>query len=349
MLGRGLFDLMLAIGLIFCMGFARTTRAVALAERQKLYVDAARVAGLRTPAILFRQVLPNLAGALIVQGSVFLASAIMVESALSFLGIGLESDTPTWGAMLSNAAANTQQPFLAFPPGLAIVSRCWRSTCVGDGHRRRHDRQCPSRPQARRRARSRRTGATAASRPRAHWIADREPSWSSGDVTVAPGRLGGPARWCSDVSLAHRPRRGRRAARRVRVGEVDARPRRRSACCLPASAWRPGRSWFEGRRIDDLDERGLREIRGRGMAVVLQDPMSALSPVHTIGRQLAEPLRAHFGLTGARPRANGRSSCWTASVSRTRSAGSTTIPTSSPAAWRSAWRSRWRWRPARGC
>ncbi|GAA3392635.1 dipeptide/oligopeptide/nickel ABC transporter permease/ATP-binding protein [Cryptosporangium minutisporangium] len=296
-LGRGLFNLMFAIGLIFCMGFARTTRAVALAERKKLYVDAVRVAGLRTPAILFRQVLPNLAGALIVQGSVFLASAIMIESALSFLGIGLESDTPTWGAMLSNAAANTQQPFLAVPPGLAIVCTVLAFNIVGVGI---GDAMTGTGRSSLPRRRVRRAAAPVGESvtPEARAVLEFR------DVTVAVGGGKEPVPLVQDVSLAIG--RAEVVALLGESGSGKSMLARSALGLLPAGVHLAGGSvWFEGERIDDLDERGLRKIRGCGMAVVLQDPMSALSPVHTIGRQLGEPLRVHAGLTGkaARERA----------------------------------------------
>jgi oligopeptide/dipeptide ABC transporter ATP-binding protein len=289
-LGRGLFNLMLAIGLIFCMGFARTTRAVAMAERQKLYVDAAKVAGLRTPEILFRQVLPNLAGPLIVQGSVFLASAIMVESALSFLGIGLESDTPTWGAMLSNAAAHTQQPFLAFPSGLAIVCTVLAFNIVGVGI----GDALSGKPRAANKTNPRVQPAGPASPTNPDAVLEFQGVTVSvagvplvQDVSLSIGRS-------EVVALLGESGSGKSMLARSALGLLP-----------PGVLLTAGSIMFEGRRIDDLDERGLRGIRGRGMAVVLQDPLSALSPVHTIGRQLAEPLRAHFGLTGkaARKRA----------------------------------------------
>ncbi|SHN76024.1 dipeptide/oligopeptide/nickel ABC transporter permease/ATP-binding protein [Cryptosporangium aurantiacum] len=300
-LGRGLFNLMLAIGLIFCMGFARTTRAVALAERQKLYVDAAKVAGLRTPAILFRQVLPNLAGALIVQGSVFLASAIMVESALSFLGIGLESETPTWGAMLSNAAANTQQPFLALPPGLAIVFTVLAFNIVGVGI---GDALTGTGRGLSRRGRKRRRPTPQAPRPAAPVVSESRAVLEFRDVTVAVEGRKRPTPLVQDVSLAIG--RAEVVALLGESGSGKSMLARSALGLLPAGVeLASGSVWFEGKRIDDLDHRGMRKIRGAGMAVVLQDPMSALSPVHTIGRQIGEPLRAHAGLTGkaARERA----------------------------------------------
>ncbi|HRN28403.1 MAG TPA: ABC transporter permease, partial [Terrimesophilobacter sp.] len=133
-LGREIFILMLAIGLIGASLFARMTRAVVLVERNKLYVEAAEVAGLRHGHIIFGQVLPNLIGPIVTQGSVFLGSAIMIESAMSFLGIGLPSSVPTWGAMLSLALDyQSQAPHLAWPPGIAIVLTVLAFSVFGDG------------------------------------------------------------------------------------------------------------------------------------------------------------------------------------------------------------------------
>jgi peptide/nickel transport system ATP-binding protein len=137
-LGRGLSSIMLAIGIIFAMNFSRMARAITLAERSKLYVDAAAVSGLRESAIVFRQVLPNLAGPLIVQAAILTGTAIILESALSFLGIGLESAVPSWGGLLGVAAGQQAvQPFLAFPPGVAIILTVLSFNLLGDALRSR--------------------------------------------------------------------------------------------------------------------------------------------------------------------------------------------------------------------
>jgi oligopeptide/dipeptide ABC transporter ATP-binding protein len=302
-LGRSLPNLILAIGLIFCMGFARVTRAVTLAERNKLYVDAARVSGLGTPQILFRQVLPNLGGVVVVQATVLLGAAIMVEAALSFLGIGLDTQTATWGGMLGEAAANPSQPFMAFPPGVAIVLTVLAFNLLGDGI---NDAVTGA---GRRRGRSRRPAPATAVAPAAGTAApDGAPADPGAvlefrDVTVGVGDPGSaPVPLVEDVSLTIR--RGEVVALLGESGSGKSMLARSALGLLPPGVRLvSGSIRFEGREIGGLDERGMRSVRGRGMAVVLQDPMSALSPVHTIGVQLCEPLRTHFGLSRSAARA----------------------------------------------
>jgi ABC-type dipeptide/oligopeptide/nickel transport system permease subunit len=131
-LGRALENIVVAIGVVFCMGLARMTRAVTLVEREKEFVDAAKVAGLRSPSILFREILPNLIVPLTAQASIMLGSAILIESTLSFLNIGLEE--ASWGGMLSAATGQlNQHPWMAFPPGLAIVVAVLSFNLVANG------------------------------------------------------------------------------------------------------------------------------------------------------------------------------------------------------------------------
>ena len=133
-LGRELYSIVLAVGAIFIMNFARMARAITLAERGKVYVDAAKVTGLTERSIIFRQILPNLLGPLVIQGAILTGAAIIIESMLSFVGIGLQSSTPSWGGLLGLAAGKIAiQPFLAIPPGRC---NCADRACVQHARRR---------------------------------------------------------------------------------------------------------------------------------------------------------------------------------------------------------------------
>ncbi|OLT31121.1 hypothetical protein BJF79_08985 [Actinomadura sp. CNU-125] len=303
-LGRGMGTLMLAIGLIFCMSFARMTRAVTLAEREKVYLDAARVAGLGTPEIMFRQVLPNLAGPLVVQAAVYMGAAIGVESALSFLGLGLEASEPSWGGMLSVAATEqARQPFLPFPPGLAIVVTVLAFNFVSDGI---GDALAGGRTKP-----ARRRKAVLAKAP--------VPKAVPADVAAEAGAEGGAVLEVRDVTVElERPGKepvplvqdARLTVGRAEmvglVGESGSGKSMLARAVLgllpPATRLAAGSVRLDGREIAGLPEKALRDVRGRGVSVVFQDPMTALSPVHTIGRQVTEPLRVHFGLSKAAAR-----------------------------------------------
>ncbi|MEU9732968.1 dipeptide/oligopeptide/nickel ABC transporter permease/ATP-binding protein [Streptomyces sp. NPDC048002] len=311
-LGRGLMSLMLAVGLIFCMSFARLTRAVTLAERERQYVESAQVAGLRTPEILFRHVLPNLTGPLAVQAAGFLGHAVVIESVLSFLGLGLESDTASWGAMLSLAAEHqAEQPFLAFPPGIAIIVTVLAFNVISDGinealmgggrasvSRRFRGmlKAAPTAPAAGDVDRS----ATAAG----DGADDTDAVLSVRNVTVALDGPDGPVPLVTDASLTLRD--GEVLGLLGESGSGKSILSRSVLGLLPRGIHlTEGSVRLRGEEIAGLGEKEMRAHRGTGISVVLQDPMTALSPVHTVGRQLCEPLRLHFGMSkeGARARA----------------------------------------------
>ncbi len=301
-MGRGLVPLMLAVGLIFCMSFARLTRAVTLAERERQYVESAQVAGLRTSEILFRQVLPNLTGPLAVQAAGFLGHAVVIESVLSFLGLGLESDTASWGAMLSLAAEHqTEQPFLPFPPGVAIVLTVLAFNLISDGIN--DALMGGGRASVRRRFRgiveSASPQPSAAGKSAAD--ADDDVVLAIRDVTVTLDGPDGPVPLVQDASLTLRHREV--------LGLLGESGSGKSILARSALGLLPrgihlteGSVRLDGVEITGLGEKELRAHRGTGISVVLQDPMTALSPVHTVGRQLCEPLRLHFGMTKEKAR-----------------------------------------------
>ena len=135
-LGPGLFTTMIAIGIVYIPRFARVTRGSVLAEREKEYVEAARMVGESNFSILFRQILPNTLSPLIVQATVFIAYAILTEAALSFLGLGIQPPNPSWGSMLNEAKVFIESdPHLAIVPGLAISITVLGFNLFGDGLR----------------------------------------------------------------------------------------------------------------------------------------------------------------------------------------------------------------------
>ncbi|MFV2194964.1 dipeptide/oligopeptide/nickel ABC transporter permease/ATP-binding protein [Nocardiopsis sp. LOL_012] len=303
-LGRGLLPMMFAIGVIFCMNFARMTRAVTLVERRKLYVEAAHVTGLREREIVFRQVLPNLVGPLVVQGAVFVGSAIIVESALSFLGLGLDSHTPTWGGMLSVAAEEqVRQPFLAFPPGLAIILSVLAFNILGDGV---NDAMNNTRKRKRPRL-----GARGAARTKVVPAAERRevPPVSESallevrGVTVSVNTPGAaPVPLIRDVSLS--VGRGEMVGLLGESGSGKSMLARSVLGLLPpGTELTSGSIRLGGRELAHRSAKEMREVRGKELAVVFQDPLAALSPVHTVGQQLVEPLRAHLGMSRSAARA----------------------------------------------
>ncbi len=135
-LGSSLFNTMLAIGIVYIPRFARVIRGSVLAEREKEYVEASRMIGESNMSILFRQIIPNCLSPVIVQGTVFLAYAILTEASLSFLGLGIAPPNPSWGSMLNEARVFIEtDPLQAVIPGLAISFTVLGFNLFGDGLR----------------------------------------------------------------------------------------------------------------------------------------------------------------------------------------------------------------------
>jgi peptide/nickel transport system permease protein len=135
-LGPSLTNATIALGLAAMPGLVRITRGEALALREEDYVRAAIANGAGNAVILGRHMLPNMISTLIVQATVTIPAAIIGESLLSFLGLGVQPPTPSWGVMLSQAQSFlSQEPLLAVFPGLAIFLATLSFNVLGDGLR----------------------------------------------------------------------------------------------------------------------------------------------------------------------------------------------------------------------
>ncbi|MFJ6656811.1 dipeptide/oligopeptide/nickel ABC transporter permease/ATP-binding protein [Streptomyces sp. NPDC091377] len=288
-LGNGLGNAMLAVGLVFAVSFMRITRAVVLAERERLYVDAARVLGLRRSAIMFRQVLPNVSAPLIVQASIAAGTALLIEATLSFLGVGVDSSQVSWGAMLDASRQHVvDHPLLAILPGAALTLSVLVFNLLGDGLRDAASprRGGPSGPRPK--GGSGRSGPAAA--PADHipslpedvllsveglTVADPQGSELASGVTFhirrgetfgLVGESGCGKSITASAILGLLPRGVTVTSGTVRLGDTE---------------------------LTGLRGENLRKVRGLRVGMVFQDPISALSPVHTVGRQLTDAIRAH--------------------------------------------------------
>jgi peptide/nickel transport system permease protein len=113
---------MLAIAIVIIPGNSRIVRGAVLSTKQNRYVEAAQAIGCRHPRIILGHILPNVTAPILVIASIWLGNAILIEATLSFLGLGTQPPTPSWGLMLSSTgrAFMEQAPWLAIFPGLAI-------------------------------------------------------------------------------------------------------------------------------------------------------------------------------------------------------------------------------------
>jgi peptide/nickel transport system permease protein len=130
-----LFFIMIIIGLTSWVGIARLTRSQFLQVRSYDYVSAARSLGYSNSRIMFRHILPNAVGPILIPAAFGVAGAILAESGLSFLGVGVPAEAITWGSLLAGARSNAAAWWLVLMPGLAIFVTVTLYNLLGDGLR----------------------------------------------------------------------------------------------------------------------------------------------------------------------------------------------------------------------
>jgi peptide/nickel transport system permease protein len=139
-LGPSLTNVVIALSVIGWVGYARLVRSQALRARELEFVQAARALGAGSPRIVLRHVLPTALPAVVVQATLGMAGAIIAEASLSFLGLGVQPPTPSWGTMLDAGRSHLfDAPHLTIFPGLAIAMLVLGFNFLGDGLRDRVD------------------------------------------------------------------------------------------------------------------------------------------------------------------------------------------------------------------
>lgn len=136
-LGQSLINIILVISIVIAPGTSRVVRGAVLAVKQNVYVDAARSIGASDLRIVVRHLLPNVVAPVIIIATVWIGNAIVIEAALSFLGLGTPPPTPTWGGMLAGEGQRNLEnaPWLAIFPGLAISIVVLSFNMLGDALR----------------------------------------------------------------------------------------------------------------------------------------------------------------------------------------------------------------------
>ena len=135
-LGLGTENVVYALALSFVGPFARMTRSDVLQVKSQPYIEAARLMGVPTAAVIWRHVLPNVVSPILVQAGMRVSIAILLESGLSFLGIGVVPPTPDWGLMIAEGRAFiTLAPWISGVPGLALAILLVALNLLGDGLR----------------------------------------------------------------------------------------------------------------------------------------------------------------------------------------------------------------------
>ena len=136
-LGKGFWQVFIAVGLTMWVNVARTIRGQVLSLREMEYIQAAKALGLKNMRIIVRHILPNVLGPVIVIAASNFASAIIIEAGLSFLGVGVQPPTPSWGLMIKENYnfIITHNPALALAPGIAIMILVLAFNLLGNGLR----------------------------------------------------------------------------------------------------------------------------------------------------------------------------------------------------------------------
>ncbi|MFD0661146.1 dipeptide/oligopeptide/nickel ABC transporter permease/ATP-binding protein [Thermocatellispora tengchongensis] len=298
---------MVTFGVLAAAGISRVTRSATLSVREEVYVAAARVAGVPKRRIILRHVLPRVAGPVIVQLSLIAGGALLVQTGLSYLGLGAQPPAPTWGGMIAEAAGVMQQsPWLLLPSGVAIGATILAFALLGDAIRDTlSDHWAATRP-----------GSSAAS-PGGGVPAPAAPAPASGPTPARPepSRSLSPALRIEGLNLAAG------GAHLLRDVHLEVLPGEtvglvgESGCgktmtalatlgVLPAGVHLTGgRIMMDGQDVAGGDKRVLGRMRGRHMAMISQQPMTALDPCFRVGSQLSEAVRRHRGISRTQARA----------------------------------------------
>ncbi|OYX43960.1 MAG: peptide ABC transporter permease [Rhodobacterales bacterium 32-67-9] len=294
-LGAGTWPLILALTILYTPNYARVVYAATQQVRGLDFVTAQRAMGTHPLTILMRTILPNVMPPLLVQMSLIVASAMVIESGLSFLGLGVVPPTPSWGLMIRAArSAMEVSPLLLVWPSLALAGTILTFNLLCDRLQSALDPRSITAGGAlwlRRRTRR----AAPAPVP----ATDQPPLLEIKELSVA----------AQDLELV------RRVSLTVRPGEtlalVGESGSGKTLTGLAMTGLLPdtlhvtgGSALYTGRggdRIDlaALDEDAIRRLRGNEISMVFQDAAAALNPVLRIGDQVAEAISAHQTLDGA--------------------------------------------------
>jgi peptide/nickel transport system permease protein len=297
--GTNMAAAMITLGVLGSAGLIRIVRSVVLAVREELYVAAARVFGATAPQILWRHILPRIAGPVIVQATLFAGIALAVQTGLAFLSLGIVPPAPSWGGMVGDAAKVIEQfPWLLVPSGGIIGLTILAFGLLGDSVR-----------DATVEGWSRRSGAdshgnwiqAAARRRGARWspVPARDSSEAIlrvDGLSVAFGNSGGDTTVVQDVSFEVAP-----GEVLGLVGESGCGKTVTALTLLsllpPNGKVTAGHVWLHGQDLTTLAEGEMEHVRGSQIAMVFQEPMVSLDPSFRVGAQVAEVVRRHTGMS----------------------------------------------------
>ena len=256
-LGPSIRNAVLALVVVSWPAYARVVRGLVLSVGQTEYVTATRLLGASARRALVRDVLPNVAGPVLVLATLDLGNAVLLLAGLSFLGLGAQPPTPEWGAGVAEGTQYFQFWWIGTFPGLAIFSVVLAFNFLGDSLRDVLD-------------------------PQSSWRAGGEGRMSLLEVEGLTVKIRGEAGTVTivdgvDYEVEERQIFG--------VAGESGSGKTMSVLALlqllPRGAQTSGRATYEGRDLLTLSARGLRQVRGRELAMVFQDPLTSLHPMMT--------------------------------------------------------------------
>jgi len=275
---------MITFGVIVAPGLMRIVRSATLPVREELYVAAARVSGLSRSYIIFRHILPRVAGPIIVQTSLLAAVALLVQTGLAFLGLLTPLPAPSWGGMVADGMQNIMlQPWLIWPPGIITALTILALALLGDVVRDATAEGWANTPT--RRAKRRKAVPAKASE-------DTDALLAIENLHVVFDLPAGPVAVLDDVTVALRP--GETVGL---VGESGCGKTITAMAVLGllpgAGRIESGRIRFAGQDLTAMSDKDLEHVRGNQIGLISQEPMISLNPVFRIGWQLTQAVRTH--------------------------------------------------------
>jgi peptide/nickel transport system permease protein len=298
-LGASLRNAGIAVAIALAPGLTRLVRGQALAVREETFMEASAAIGTPGRRVLWRHLLPNILSPLIVQLSVLTGVTLLIEAGLSFLGLGAQPPTASWGSMLRNAYEFVLvHPWHVVPPGLAIALTVLSFNLVGDGLRAALGTTAPVR-------RYGRLGLTTVEReppPEADGTADGTgdgtadlPILAVDGLTVELATEAGRVRVVDGVSLAVAPGETLGLVGESGSGKTVTSLSIMRLLASPPATITAGSVRFAGRDLLDLPFAAMAALRGKEIAMVFQDPMASLNPALTVGHQIGQVVRWHEG------------------------------------------------------
>lgn len=276
--GQAMLPAMITLGIMGSAGVSRVLRSVTLAVREELYIAAARISGLSDAHIIVRHVLPRIAGPVIVQLSMFAAIAVIVQTGISFLGLGVAPPTPTWGGTIYEASASLNDfPWLLVPSGGVVALTVLAFGLLGDSLRDASTESW-SRPAVRQKVVVRQA-VKPADIPQSSLLSMRDVTIAAGDRVLVQG-VSFDLKQGETLGIVGESGSGKTLTSLSLMGLLP-----------PGVNATAGTAVIAGEVIDLSDEKRLAQLRGATVGMIFQEPMAALDPCFTIGHQLAEVIR----------------------------------------------------------